>query len=130
MQSIAVASTPVITRNAPPPGSSRGANDAATAATATTHPAAADAGDRPSPRPDEQTARAAARTLNDHLMKPPLEARYAKDEQSGIIVIKIVNQKSGEVLRQIPDVAAVHLARALTATARTGAAHNLVDETA
>lgn len=75
----------------------------------------------PDPRGDTGDA---VDALNQHLLKPPLEAHYSVDDESRLLVIKIVNADTGEMLRQLPQETVVRLARTLT----TRAAH-LVDET-
>jgi flagellar protein FlaG len=77
---------------------------------------------------DEAVVHAAVKTLNQNLVKPPLEARYSIDDNSKRIVIKIIHQESGEVLRQIPSEEVLRLA----AAANTGShpSPTLVDETA
>ena len=91
-------------------------------------------GPRTSPRPaDPEQVREAVKTLNDSLIKPPLEARYSIDDDSRQIVIKIVNQSSGEVLRQIPNEAAVQMARVVAQrppAAAPATLPNLLDEKA
>jgi flagellar protein FlaG len=76
----------------------------------------------------------AVKTLNESLVKPPLQALYSVDDETHQIVIKIVNQDSGELLRQIPNEAAVRLARAVSSCPAPSSCPatmpNLVDEKA
>jgi flagellar protein FlaG len=81
----------------------------------------------PSASPKEQDIKEAVQTLNDSLMTPPMEVRYAMNEKANRTVITIVNTQSGEVLRQIPDITVIHLAEAVNS--RLATAH-LVDEKA
>ena len=85
------------------------------------------------PAADPEQVREAVKTLNESLIKPPLEARYSIDDDSRQIVIKIVNQSSGEVLRQIPNEAAVQMARVVAQRppeAAPATLPNLLDEKA
>lgn len=67
----------------------------------------------------------AVQTLNNHLAERQLEARYSVDDATNFTVIKIVDSLSGEMLRQIPSVAAIRLARALS---QSPTAPHLLDE--
>lgn len=72
----------------------------------------------------------AVQAMNDRLLQhPPMEARYEIDDRTKRIVVKIVNQDSGAVLRQFPAEAALRLAAALAESAPS-APPQLVDETA
>ena len=78
--------------------------------------------------PDDRAVQDAVETINDGLVRPPLEAQYSVNENAGITIIKIVNTDSGEVLRQIPNEKAVILAEAIKA--RLTEELHLVDEKA
>ncbi len=117
---------------APPPASTR-SPFAAGQGTPPPAPVARRAEPQKSPFADPETVREAVKTLNDSLVKPPLEARYSVDDSSRQIVIKIVNQSSGEVLRQIPNEAAVQLASVVARRppeATPATLPNLLDEKA
>ena len=92
----------------------------------------------PAPADNDNEVQKAVDALNADLFKPPLEARYSRDEASKKIVIRLVDTASGEVLRQLPNEAVVRLAAHVaerqkadaSAAAAPSAAPHLLDETA
>lgn len=53
------------------------------------------------------------RTLAEAVGKANLTLNFSRDEETGAIVVKLVDQTSGETVKQIPDEALLHLSAAL-----------------
>ena len=55
----------------------------------------------------------AVQSINDSLTPFGVSLQFSRDEESQAVVVKVVDQASGETLRQIPDEALLHLSAAL-----------------
>jgi flagellar protein FlaG len=64
-------------------------------------------------KPASDDLDALARALNDYVQQTRSDLRFEMDDQSGHVVIQLVDADSGEVLRQIPGEAALRVARHL-----------------
>jgi len=51
--------------------------------------------------------------LNDHMQSLQREIRFQVDRKTGKVVVKVIDQKTHQVLQQIPDEVAIRLARTL-----------------
>lgn len=65
-----------------------------------------------SPRPVEQT-REAVETLNRALEVAQRDLRFQLDEDSGRVIVQVVEPASGEVIRQIPNEEVLRMASRL-----------------
>lgn len=57
---------------------------------------------------------AALRELGQVMEESNISLKFTKDAETGKIVIEMIDQKSGETLLQIPNVAALHVAATLS----------------
>lgn len=83
--------------------------------------------------PHHDDVHAAVDKLNAALAAKQVEARYAVDKTTNIVVVKITNATTGDVVRQIPNEQALHLAAAISEMAQHAAAAgepHLLDEKA
>lgn len=60
----------------------------------------------------EQVQKAVAK-LNDYIQSVQRDLKFNMDEESGKVVVKVVDRNTNEVVRQIPDEVALKLARDL-----------------
>jgi flagellar protein FlaG len=51
---------------------------------------------------------------NDHLKQIDSELAFQLDQKTGIVVVKLIDRKTNEVLRQVPSKEALAIARALS----------------
>jgi uncharacterized FlaG/YvyC family protein len=61
----------------------------------------------------EQDTAEAVRALNKAAEPYGITLQFSRDEETGAIIIKMVNLKNGDVLHQIPDEARLHLSAVL-----------------
>lgn len=61
----------------------------------------------------QQKVRDAVSKLNDYAQSVQRDLQFEADEESGMTVIRVVDQATKEVVRQIPDEVALNLARKL-----------------
>jgi flagellar protein FlaG len=74
-----------------------------------------------------ELARAAAERLQQFVKESGRDLRFSVDDQAGVIVVRVVDQSSGDVIRQIPSEEALRLARSLPAA---GDVSSILDEQA
>ena len=67
------------------------------------------------PEQDRQELRAALDQLNDQMRSSQRGLRFSMDERLGRTVIIVENENTGKVVRQIPDEAALKVARNIEA---------------
>jgi len=67
----------------------------------------------PFPAEHEQDLEQAVRALNEALSPLEIALKFSRDQDTGTIVIQMVNQKTGDVLRQLPSEVTLHLSAAL-----------------
>lgn len=60
-----------------------------------------------------EAAEAAAQAVAEAIRETPIELQFSRDDDTGTIVIKLVNQHSGEMVQQIPTEALLRLSAAL-----------------
>lgn len=60
-----------------------------------------------------QDAEQSVRSLNEALNPFDVSLRFSQDDETGKVVIKVIDQKSGQTLQQIPNEAALHLSAVL-----------------
>ena len=60
-----------------------------------------------------QDIKEAIDTLNDTLSRSPTKAIISRDDQLNRFIVKIADEKSGEVIREIPSEAVLKFARNL-----------------
>lgn len=96
------------------PSSASGATTATTAATATSATAQAD----PSAKaePSRKDVDAAVKKLNDSMSSSSQSLQFSVDHDSKEIVVKLIDQNTGDVLRQIPTPEALQMAKAIDET--------------
>ncbi len=63
-----------------------------------------------------ETAAAAAQAVADAVKAEQIELQFSRDDDTGTIVIKLVDQRSGETVRQFPSEALLRLSAALGKT--------------
>ena len=63
-----------------------------------------------------EAAEAAAQAMAEAIRETPIEMQFSRDDDTGTIVIKLVNQHSGETVQQIPTEALLRLSAALGQT--------------
>lgn len=62
---------------------------------------------------DSQLTDSAVREINQALQTLATSLRFEVDDESGHTLVKVIDQDSGEVLRQIPSEATIRIARSL-----------------
>jgi flagellar protein FlaG len=67
----------------------------------------------PFPEEREQDLEQAVRVLNEAINPLEIALKFSRDQDTGTIVIQMVDQKTGEVLRQLPSEVTLHLTAAL-----------------
>lgn len=67
----------------------------------------------PAPAATPEDFERVERTFNDALEPYGLSLRFSRDEETGATVIRVVEQETGEVLKQIPREALLRLSAAL-----------------
>jgi flagellar protein FlaG len=60
-----------------------------------------------------EAAEAAAQAVAEAIRETPIELQFSRDDDTGTIVIKLINQQSGETVQQIPAEALLKLSAAL-----------------
>lgn len=68
------------------------------------------------PRGRGEAAEEVARSLAEVVQASQIELKFSRDDDTGTIVIKMVDQQSGETVQQIPSEALLHLSAALGKT--------------
>jgi flagellar protein FlaG len=71
----------------------------------------------PAPKADEAPAQSldqAVQELAEHVAQSGAELNFRIDEDSGRVVVSIIDARDGTVLRQMPSEEALRIARALT----------------
>lgn len=53
------------------------------------------------------------RSLNEAIKAFDVSIKFSRDEETGKVVIEVIDQKSGQTLQQIPNEATLHLSAAL-----------------
>ncbi|HYJ47154.1 MAG TPA: flagellar protein FlaG [Pyrinomonadaceae bacterium] len=64
-------------------------------------------------RTQERDIAEAVRALNKAAEPYDIALHFSEDEETGAIIIKMVNQETGELVHQIPDEAQLHLSAVL-----------------
>jgi uncharacterized FlaG/YvyC family protein len=67
----------------------------------------------PSGSAQEKDVAEAVRALNKATAPYDIALHFSEDEETGAIIIKMVNQETGELVHQIPDEAQLHLSAVL-----------------
>lgn len=100
------------------PSSASGATTATTAATsaATATSAAAQADPSAKAAPSRKDVDAAVKKLNDSMSSSSQSLQFSVDHDSKEIVVKLIDQNTGDVLRQIPTPEALQMAKAIDET--------------
>lgn len=96
------------------PSSASGATTATTAATATSATAQADPSAKAAP--SRKDVDAAVKKLNDSMSSSSQSLQFSVDHDSKEIVVKLIDQNTGDVLRQIPTPEALQMAKAIDET--------------
>jgi flagellar protein FlaG len=60
-----------------------------------------------------EAAEAAAQAVAEAIRETPIDLQFSRDDDTGTIVIKLINQQSGETVQQIPTEALLRLSAAL-----------------
>ncbi len=71
-----------------------------------------DSKDRPTPEKVEQ----AVKQINDYLQSVQRNLQFSVDRDTNQIVVKVIDAKTGEVVRQIPPESALEMARNMART--------------
>jgi len=66
-----------------------------------------------SPAEQEERAKAAADKINEFIESFTRDLQFTIDKDTDRVVVKVVNRKSGDVIRQIPSEEALKIAKAL-----------------
>lgn len=66
-----------------------------------------------SPAEQEERTKAAADKINEFIDSFTSDLQFTVDKDTERVVVKVVNRKSGDVIRQIPSEAALKIAKAL-----------------
>jgi flagellar protein FlaG len=61
----------------------------------------------------EQSLEKAIHAIDEAVKEANLSLDFSRDDETGAIVIKLIDQQTGEAVQQIPSVARLHLAAAL-----------------
>lgn len=69
-------------------------------------------------KPDAEELRQAVATMNDYVQSIQRDLQFSVDEELNQTVVKVIDSKSGEVIRQIPDETLLELARNLAKDGR------------
>lgn len=83
---------------------------------AAARPNAAPAGASVTPAPARHEVDTAVKKLNESMAASSQSLEFSVDEDSKQIVVKLIDQGTKEVLRQIPSVEALQMAKAIDAT--------------
>ncbi len=67
---------------------------------------------------DREALQQAVTTLNDYVQSIARDLEFSVDEELDEMVVKVIDSKSGEVIRQIPDQTMLELARTLAREGR------------
>lgn len=67
-----------------------------------------------SPAPDERSVEAALQSLNQDFRPHGISLRFSQDDKSKTVVVEVVDERTGETLRQIPDETMLKLSNALS----------------
>ena len=65
------------------------------------------------PAPQQRDVEGAVRSIDEAINPLGLAMQFSRDDETGSIVLKMINQSTGEILRQIPDEVSVRLAAVL-----------------
>lgn len=69
--------------------------------------------DNPSLKPDDRTLQEAVATLNSSVQPWSRQLKFEIDEDSGRVVIQVLDAQSGEVIRQIPGEEVMEMSMAM-----------------
>lgn len=61
----------------------------------------------------QQSVEDAAQALNDHMALVSINFKFSVDQDTHQIVVKVINQDTGKVIRQIPSEEALKIAKAI-----------------
>ena len=78
--------------------------------------------------PTEMTMEQAAQAYQTYLKNLPSDLQFQPDYQAGLLVFKVVNPVTQQVIRQLPPEAVVEQARNLRLSAKQGTSGILLDE--
>jgi flagellar protein FlaG len=102
IQPVGSSAAPRVDDRSPPPAASVGGTDA----TSKSKPADGD-------KPSHEDVSAAVKKMNDAMLGSSQSLQFSIDEDSKDIVVKVIDQSTKEVVRQIPSKEALQIAKSL-----------------